>query len=131
MAKNERTSGKVATIASQVLAGKKTTPAPAQTVAGPALAQTKGKKESPGCSPLNGRIGVSVTRFVMERRTNEGTASPYMARLVLGVYEMRDMIISHVLRKDHYVWRDHFDDLYAPVQDAMISARNHSARVVG
>lgn len=71
-----------------------------------------------------------MTRWVMERRTNEGTSSPYMARLILGVLEMRDMVISHVLRKDHYVWRGHFDDLYVPVQDAMGAARKHSARVV-
>lgn len=44
MAKNERTSGKVATIAGKVLAGKKPTPAEAKILAASALTQTTDKK---------------------------------------------------------------------------------------
>jgi hypothetical protein len=68
--------------------------------------------------------------FVMQGGINEGTGSPYLARLFLGVYEMRDMVMNHVVRTGHYEWRKQFDDLYAPVHDAISSARNHSARVL-
>jgi hypothetical protein len=44
MAKNERTSTKVATIAGKVLAGKKPTMSEAKILAGSALTQTKDKK---------------------------------------------------------------------------------------
>ncbi|MFN8091981.1 MAG: hypothetical protein U0599_07145 [Vicinamibacteria bacterium] len=44
MAKNERTSGKVATIAGKVLAGKKPTAAEAKILAGSALTQAPNKK---------------------------------------------------------------------------------------
>jgi len=44
MANNERTSTKVATIASKVLAGKKPTASEAKTLAASALTQTKDKK---------------------------------------------------------------------------------------
>lgn len=67
----------------------------------------------------------------MQRRGNEGTSSPFFARLFVGAgMEMRDMVINHVLQSDHERWRREFDDLYTPVHDGLVSARKHRERIV-
>lgn len=70
-------------------------------------------------------------KWQMQKIADEGTSEPYIARLWLGVMQMRDLVVRHVAADDHdfEARRRHFDDLYSPVLDAMASTRNNGRRV--
>lgn len=67
----------------------------------------------------------------IQKVADEGTAEPFMARLMLGALELRDLLIDHLAQgdEDRERRRRHFDDRYTPVMDALGSARTHDKAI--
>lgn len=67
----------------------------------------------------------------IQKVADEGTAEPYVARLWLGVCELRDLVLRHKAADDADFERRRrdFDDRYSPVLDAVGAAREHAKAI--
>ncbi|MDO8680383.1 MAG: hypothetical protein Q7R30_17840 [Acidobacteriota bacterium] len=67
----------------------------------------------------------------MKHVADEGTSEPFVARLMNGALELRNLSIGYdaTSDKDRELRRRHFDDRYMPVLDALGSARNHEKAI--
>lgn len=64
------------------------------------------------------------TKFVVQKLADEGSSSPFMARLYLGNLRLRDAVFP-----DH-AKRDIFDKLYHLVMETMLNTRSTSQEIV-
>lgn len=64
-------------------------------------------------------IQKETAKILVQKIGDEGTTSPFVARLMLGVMRIRDAVYDDKARK-------HFDDLYDPVLSGLRSARETS-----
>jgi hypothetical protein len=64
---------------------------------------------------------------------DEGSAEPYIARLWLGVCELRDLLLGHQAKSEEDLAgrRRQFDKLYVPVLDALSAARTQARAIRG
>jgi hypothetical protein len=71
-------------------------------------------------------------KWSIQKIADEGTSEPYIARLWLGVTQLRDWLLRHKAAgdRDFEVRRLRFDELYQPVRAAMDSTRTDARRVV-
>ena len=67
----------------------------------------------------------------VRKLADEGTSEPYIARLWVGAFELRDMLLQHLARghSDFETRRTHFDERYQPVLNALDSARKHARAI--
>jgi hypothetical protein len=67
----------------------------------------------------NMSIQRETAKILVQKIGDEGTTSPFVARLMLGVMQIRDSVYDEKART-------HFDDLYEPILSALRSARETS-----
>jgi hypothetical protein len=72
----------------------------------------------------NMSIQRETAKILMQKVGDEGSSSPFVARLMIGVMEIRDAVY------DDKAGRDHFDELYDPVLSALRNARETSQDIV-
>lgn len=67
----------------------------------------------------------------IQKVADEGTAEPYVARLWEGAFELRDILLRHRAADDADFERrrQHFDDRYGPVLDALGAARKRASAI--
>lgn len=62
--------------------------------------------------------------FVLQKTRDEGTGNPYIARMFLGMFELRDMALSCLYPTENQEKvRFEFDKIYGPVLDALDACR--------
>lgn len=74
------------------------------------------------CSNMS--IQRETAKILVQKVGDEGSNSPFVARLMIGVMGIRDAVYDNKAR------RDHFDDLYDPVLSGLRSARETSQDIV-
>ena len=72
----------------------------------------------------NMSIEKETSKILVQRIGDEGTTSPFVARLMMGVMGLRDAVY------DDAAGRRHFDDLYEPVLSGLRSARESCQAIV-
>ena len=67
----------------------------------------------------------------IQKVADEGSAEPYVARLWVGAFELRDILLRHWAADDadYGGRRQHFDDRYGPVFDALGAARRQARAI--
>jgi hypothetical protein len=68
----------------------------------------------------NMSIQKETAKLLMQKVGDEGSSSPFVARLMFGVLEIRDSVYDNKAR------REHFDKLYDPVLSGLRNARETS-----
>lgn len=71
----------------------------------------------------NMRVRNDPGRFVIQKLADEGTSSPFMARIFLGVLRLRDAVFSDPTT------RENFDKLYDYMSSALMNARTASQKI--
>ncbi len=69
-------------------------------------------------------VKLDSTKFVVQKLADEGSSSPFMARLYLGNLRLRDVVFPD------YAKRDIFDKPYHLVMETMLNARITSQEIV-
>lgn len=65
-----------------------------------------------------------TTKVVFQRMLDEGSSSPFIARLYLGIFRLRDAVFPD------YAKREIFDKQYHLVMETMLNTRNTSQQIV-
>lgn len=74
-------------------------------------------------SSSNMSIRRETSKLLVQQVGNEGTASPYVARLMMGMMTLRDVVYESEVN------RNHFDDLYDVVLSGIRNARDLSDEI--
>lgn len=72
----------------------------------------------------NMNIRVEKPRWIISKISDEGTASPFIARLFLGILQLRDAVF------DDNKKREEFDKVYQFVVETLINARTTSQEII-
>ncbi|NVM22506.1 MAG: hypothetical protein HWN68_12090 [Desulfobacterales bacterium] len=68
-------------------------------------------------------VKLDPSKFVFQKMMDEGSRSPFIARLLLGILRLRDVIFPD------YAKRDIFDKPYEPVVEALLNTRSASQEI--
>ena len=68
-------------------------------------------------------VKLDPSKFVFQKIMNEGSRSPFIARLYLGILRLRDVVFPD------YAKRDIFDKPYEPVMEALLNTRSASQEI--
>lgn len=63
-------------------------------------------------------------RFIVQKFAAEGTSSPFVARLMMGIMKLRDLVF------DEPAGRERFDNTYDHVLSALMSARSSMQQII-
>src|SRR3989338_984278 len=69
-------------------------------------------------------VKLDPTKFVVQKLADEGSSSPFMARLFLGILTMRDAVFPDQAK------RDIFDKPYHFVMETMLNTRSTSQKII-
>lgn len=68
-------------------------------------------------------VKLDPSKFVLQKMMDEGSSSPFIARLYLGILRLRDVVFPD------YAKRDIFDKPYEPVMEALLNTRSASQEI--
>lgn len=68
-------------------------------------------------------LKLDPSKFVVQKMMDEGSSSPFIAHLYLGILHLRDIVFPD------YAKRDIFDKLYEPVMEALLNTRSASQEI--
>lgn len=68
-------------------------------------------------------VKLDPSKFVVQKLADEGSSSPFMARLYLGMFRLRDVVFPD------YAKRDIFDKPYERVMEALLNTRSASQEI--
>ena len=69
-------------------------------------------------------VKLDPSKFLVQKMMDEGSSSPFIARLYLGILRLRDVVFPD------YSKRDIFDKRYEPVMEALLNTRSASQEIV-